>query len=31
MDQFRPYLQRMETECLDAVLLELYEVVEENP
>jgi hypothetical protein len=28
MDQLRPYLQRMEVECIDAVLSELYEVVE---
>ena len=30
MDQLRPYLKRMEVECIDAVLSELYEVVEGN-
>jgi hypothetical protein len=28
-DQAGPYLRRMERECIDAVLLEVYEVVEE--
>lgn len=30
MDQCRPYLKRMETECIDRVLVELFEVVEEE-
>jgi hypothetical protein len=30
MDQLRPYLTRMESECIDRVLLELFEVVEEE-
>ena len=28
MDQLRPYLKRMETECIDTVVVELYELVE---
>jgi hypothetical protein len=28
MDQFRPYLTRMETECIDRVLLECFTLVE---
>lgn len=30
MDQLRPYLARMETECIDTVVVELFEVVEEE-
>jgi hypothetical protein len=30
IDQIGPYLQRMETECIDRVLLDLFEVVEED-
>jgi L-lactate utilization protein LutC len=30
MDQLRPYLARMETECIDTVVSELFEVVEEE-
>jgi hypothetical protein len=30
MDQLRPYLWRMETECIDTVVVELFEVVEED-
>jgi hypothetical protein len=30
LDQLRPYLARMKTECIDRVVLELYEVVEED-
>jgi hypothetical protein len=28
MDYLRPYLKRMERECIDRVLLELFELVE---
>jgi hypothetical protein len=28
LEEVRPYLQRMETECIDAVLNELYEMIE---
>ena len=28
MDQFRSYLKRMESECIDTVVVELFEVVE---
>jgi hypothetical protein len=30
MDQLRPYLQRMETECIATVAAEAFEVVEED-
>ena len=30
LDQVGPYLRRMETECIDAVLRELFEVVKAN-
>jgi len=30
MDQLRPYLRRMESECIDTVVVEAYEVVEED-
>jgi hypothetical protein len=30
LDQLRPYLTRMETECIDTVLRELFEVVKED-
>ena len=30
LDQFGPYLRRMAVECIDAVLGELFEVVEEE-
>jgi hypothetical protein len=30
MDQLRPYLKRMEVECIDRVVVEAYKVVEED-
>jgi len=30
MDQLRPYLQRMETECITTVVVDAYEVVEQK-